>query len=323
MSGDATVTLLWGEHPFLLREAAREVLGDVRARELDGADWEDGLTADLATPSLFGERRGLLVTNAQDLSSDAAIEVGRFAAAPAGDARLILAFVVGPRAKGPPKKVVDALGTSVEVRRVAVDRKELPGWLVHRAKARGIPATPQGATALVQTLGEDPAILDQAVEQLGGSHAEQGLTPQTVAAQFRGLGDRRIWDLTDAAFGGNLPGAMRTLTAMLAAGEEPLALLGGIASRLRDLIRVRSLPPRTPLGEVARLAGLRFDWQAKRYVQQAKRFEESELASIHHELVAADGILKQGGAGDVVLPSIVARIAGGQPLGRGVRAGSA
>lgn len=323
MSESAPVVLLWGEHSFLLREAAREALGHLRAQEVEGGEWEEGLTGDLATPSLFGETRGLLVTNAQDLSSDAAAEVGRYAAAPSPDARLILAFVAGPRSKGPPKKLLDALGGSVEVRRVAVERKELAGWVVRRAKGRGIPATPQGANALVQTIGEDPHILDQAVEQLAASHAEQGLTPQTVTAQFRGLGDRRIYELTDAAFGGNLPGAMRTLAAMLAAGEEPLALLGGIASRLRDLIRVRSLPPRTPLGEVARLAGLRFDWQARRYVEQAKRFEEEDLAAIHHELVEADGILKQGGAGDVVLPALVARIAGGHGVGRAVRAGSA
>jgi DNA polymerase-3 subunit delta len=322
VSSGAPVLLLWGEHPFLLREAARQAFGDRRAQEIDGASWEAGLTSDLATPSLFGETRALLVTDAQDLPVEAVEEIGRYAAAPSDQARLVLAFVVGSRAKGPPKKLLTALGESVEVTRIAIDRKELPTWLVRRAKERGMQATPKGATALVQTLGEDPSILDQAVEQLAGSHAEAGLTPETVAAQFRGLGDRRIWDLTDAAFGGHLPVAMRTLSAMLRAGDEPLALLGGIASRLRDLIRVRSLPPGTPLGEVARLAGLRFDWQAKRYVEQARRFQEEELAAIHHQLVEADGILKQGGAGNVVLPQVVARIAGGQTMGRGVRAGA-
>ena len=72
---------------------------------------------------------------------------------------------------------------------------------------------------------------------------------------------------------------------------------------------------------MARQAGLRFDWQARRYVEQAKRYREEDLAAIHQELVEADGILKQGGAGDVVLPSIVARIAGDQPVARGARVG--
>lgn len=322
MSSGAPVLLLWGEHAFLLRESARQAFEDRRVQEIEGSEWELGLTGDLATPSLFGDTRALLVMNAQDLDGDALAEVGHYAASPSPEAKLVLAFVVGSRSKGPPKKLLDGLGSSVEVTRVAVDRKDLPTWVVKRAKARGIPANPKGATALVQTLGEDPSILDQAVEQLAASHTEAGLTPETVAAQFRGLGDKRIWDLTDAAFGGHLPVAMRTLAALLEAGDEPLALLGGIASRLRDLIRVRALPPGTPLGEVARLAGLRFDWQARRYVEQARRFEEEDLADIHHQLVEADGILKQGGGGDVVLPQIVARIAGGQAAGRGVRAGA-
>ena len=64
----APVYLFWGEDEFLLREAALEILGDLRPREVDGADWEGGETADLATPSLFGERRALLVTNAKALA---------------------------------------------------------------------------------------------------------------------------------------------------------------------------------------------------------------------------------------------------------------
>ncbi len=49
-------------------------------------------------------------------------------------------------------------------------------------------------------------------------------------------------------------------------------LLGAITSRLRDLIRVQSLPERLAPAEAARQAGLRFDWQVRRYREQAKRF---------------------------------------------------
>ena len=309
MSKAAPVVMLWGEHLFLLRDAAREIFGEVHPQEIDGGEWQGGLTGDLATPSLFGEQRGLLVANAQDLSAEAAAEVGRYATAPSPDARLVLAFVVSSRSKGPPKKVLEVLGTSVEVRRVAVDRKELPAWVAARAKARGMPATPQGAKLLVDTLGEDPAALDQAVEQLASSHAREGLTPVTVNAQFRGLGERRIWDLTDAAFTGNVAGAMRTLTALLDAGEEPLALLGGIASRLRDLIRVRALPPKIPLAEVARQAGLRFDWQARRYLQQAGNFSLAELVRVHERITEVDRALKSGGTADVIMPTLITEIA--------------
>ena len=313
MSPDAApVLLLWGESAFLLRQAALGAFGQTRAVEVDSSDWRPGATADLATPSLWGEERGLLITGAQALPREGLAEMARYAAQPAPGARLVLTFQVGARAKGPPRATLKALGDAVEVRRVVVERRDLPDWVGRRAEARGVPVVPKGVQALIQTLGEDPAVLDQAVEQLAGSHPSEGVTPQTVAAQFRGLGDRRIWELCDAAFGGDLAGAMRALVGMLEAGEEALVLLAGIGSRLRDLIRVRSLPPRTPLAEVARRAGLRFDWQARRYRDQAQRFAEEGLARLHTDLVDADRALKQGGTGEMVLATVVSRIAAEQ-----------
>ena len=311
---DDALLLLWGDSTFLLRQAAIEAFGDIRPTEIEGPAWRPGATSDLATPSLFGEERGLLITAAQGLPREGLEELGRYASRPAPGGRLVLTYEVGPRAKGPPKGVLSALGKAVAVRRVAVDRKSLPEWVRERARVRGIPATPQGVQALVQTVGEDPGVLDQAVEQLASSHPQDGVTPRAVGAQFRGLGDRRIWELCDAAFGGDPAGAMRALIGMLDAGDEPLVVLAGIASRMRDLVRVRSLPPKTPLAEVARRAGLRFDWQARRYRDQAKRFAPGALSMIHGELVEADRALKQGGRGDTVLVKVVSRIgeAGGQ-----------
>jgi DNA polymerase III delta subunit len=304
------VLLLWGTDAFLLREAGREVFEEIEPTVTSGSGWRPGLTADLATPSLLGEPRGLLVTEAHALPEDALEEVAGYAAARGGDALLLLCWEVGPRAKGPPKGLLTRLGDGVDVRRVAVERRDLPRWVLARARRRGLRATPPGATALIQTVGEDPAGLDQAVEQVAGSHPAEGLTPDSVAAQFRGFGDRRTWELCDAAFTGDAPGAFRALAGMIDAGEEPLMILGGVASRMRDLLRVASLPPRTPLGDVARAAGLRFDWQARRYRDQARRFTPAQLRALHGAVTESDALIKQGGAGDVILAMVVSRIAG-------------
>jgi DNA polymerase III subunit delta len=304
------VALLWGEDRFLLRESARAVFDAGEPTVVSAEEWRSGLTADLATPSLLGEPRGLLVLDAEELPDEGLEEVARYAAGPAPDAPLVLCWAVGARSKGPPKGVLTRLGQAVDVRKVGVERKELTRWVLDRANRRGVRATPQGATTLVQTVGEDPATLDQAVEQVATAHPGEGLTPGSVEAQFHGFGDRRIWELCDAAFSGDSATALRAVTGMLEAGDEPLVVLGGIASRLRDLLRVSALPPRTPLAQVAQAAGLRFDWQARRYRDQARRYTPAQLRAIHTELVEADRSLKQGGVGDVVLPMLVARIAG-------------
>jgi DNA polymerase-3 subunit delta len=310
MTSAPLLVVLWGDDPFLLRTEALELLGETRPTEVDASEWVPGATADLATPSLFGEARALVVTDAGNLPAEGRDEVSRYAAAPAPGASLILLVEVGPRAKGPPAALTKTLPKGVEVRRVAVERRELPGWIRGRARKRGLPASAAGASALVETLGEDPAALDQAVEQLAVAYPKEGITPETVAAQFRGLGERRVWELTDLVFGRDLPGALRALAALLEAREEPLVILGGIAARLRDLLRIRGLPERMPPAEAARAAGLRFDWQVRRYRDQARRFGEGELAELHEHVGEADRLLKQGAPGDVVLTKLLVRMAG-------------
>jgi DNA polymerase-3 subunit delta len=306
----APISLLWGEDPFLLREAALELVGpDIQAREIDGAAWQGGELADLATPSLFGEPRALVITDCRSLPDEGIRELGLYLAAPDPDAPLVLCATVGERAKAPAAlvKLVEPLGT---VREVKLARKDLATWLVQRGKGRGLDLAPDAAAALVETLGEDPAALDQGLVQLGSAFPGERLTRELASQQFRGLGDQHIWDLCDAAFGRDLEVAIRSLRTLLEGRDDPLMILGGVVSRLRDLLRVRSLPDRIPLPELARAAGLRFDWQARRYRDQARRFSLEELVQIHREIVEADRALKSGASGDVVLPVLIAAIAG-------------
>lgn len=301
--------LLWGEDAFLLREASFEILGDLRPREVDAADWAGGETADLATPSLFGERRALLVSNAKALPVEALKELTRYLGAPDPEAPLILLATVGERAKAPAAlvKLIKPVGTITEVR---VQRKDLPSWLQRRARAKALGLAPDGATGLVERMGQEPGALEQALDQLAAAFPGERITAALVARQFRGLGEQQVWDLCDRAFGRDLPGAMRSLRTLLESNEAGLLILGGITARLRDLIRVRFLPERLPPAELARHAGLRFDWQARRYREMAARFSPEELLGIHERLTWADRALKSGATEDVVLPLVVTAIAG-------------
>jgi DNA polymerase III delta subunit len=195
------------------------------------------------------------------------------------------------------------------ITQVQVARKELEPWLVQRATGIGVELAPQAARALVQTLGEDLAQLTAALEQLAAAFEGTKITPTEVHRQFRGLGEQKTWDLCDRAFGKDLPGAIRALRAIEENGDEALMVLGGIAVRVRDLIRVRALPDRTPMAQVAKQAGLRFDWQARRYQQQARNYSLDELVAIHDRIAETDRALKSGAPGDVVMPVLIAAIA--------------
>jgi DNA polymerase III subunit delta len=317
-SGRAPVHLLWGEDAFLLRDAAAELLGDVQPVEVDAAEWKGGETSDLATPSLFGDRRALLVTDVRSLPDDGLTELKAYLRRPAPDAPLVLLAVVGERGKAPASlaKLVDPVG---DVREVKVARKDLPGWVMRRAAVRSVQLAPDAAAALVGSIGEDPAALDQALVQLSTAFPDERVTSEVVGRQFRGLGDQHTWDLCDRAFRRDLPGAMRSLRTLTESRADPLMILGAVAARLRDLIRVRALPEGMSSPEAARAAGLRFEWQARAYRDQARRFTPAELTQIHEQVVEADRMLKSAGADAavVVMPMLIARIAG-QPVTAGV-----
>ena len=303
------MALLWGEDGFLLREAALDLMAGVQPVEVDAREWRGGELADLATPSIFGEQRALLVTDARRLPKAALDEIADYLRDPLPEARLVLLAEVPERASAP-AALAKLIKGSGEVRHVTVARKDLPAWVLERARHHGAEGAPDAARALVDTVGDQPAALDAAVQQLAVAYPGRKLVRAMVLEQFRGLGEQRVWDLCDRAFGRDLPGSVRALRSLLESREDPLVILGGMASRLRDLVRVKALPERLPAAEVARAAGLRFDWQGRRYRDQVKRFEMRELLDLHGRVVEADRELKSGAPGDVVLPVVVAAVAG-------------
>jgi DNA polymerase-3 subunit delta len=304
------VTLLWGEDSFLLREAALELFGDISPTEVDASDWQGKELEDLATPSLFGERRGLLINDARSLSKDAIATLTVFLQTPLDpDSPLVICCPVSERAKAPAAldKLVKPVGTVVQV---AVARRDLEPWLIQRADKIQLQLSQPAARALVETLGEETGRLVAALDQLGSAFPGSAITPQLVTEQFSGLGDQKVWDLCDNAFGKDMPAAIRSLRSLEAAGDEPLMILGAIAARLRDLIRVRSLPDKMPLAQVAKAAGLRFEWQSRRYRQQAGNYSMAQLLELHGHVVDADRAMKSGAGGQVIVPVLIAAIAG-------------
>lgn len=308
MSKAPPAVLLWGEDAFLLREEAFRLLGDIRPREVDASEWSGTELQDLATPSLFGEKRALLVTDARSLPKEALSELGGYLSAPDPGSPLILCCVVAERGK-PPAALQKLVAQAGLVSQVRLQRKDLEPWLLERAKATGLDMTPPAARVLVETIGEDAGQLATSVQQLASAFPGQRVGPSEVHGQFRGLGEQRTWDLCDKAFGKDLPGAIRALRSIEEGGGDPLMVLGGIAARLRDLIRVRALPDRMPLAELAKRAGLRFDWQARRYSQQARNFSMEDLVTLHRRVVEADRAMKSGATGDAIMPALVVSIA--------------
>ena len=249
---DASVTLLWGEDEFLLRERALDLLGELKPTEVDGGEWQGHELQDLATPSLFGEPRALLITDAKSLPKEAIADLAAYLASPDPDAPLVICAQVGDRAKVPAAldKLVKPVGQVLEVK---IARKDLEPWLLQRAKRDGVDITPPAVHALVDVLGEEPGQLVAALRQLGSAFTGQRVTPLIVAQQFRGLGEQKVWDLCDRAFGKDLPGAIRSRRSI----EEGRDDAAHGAGRHREPVARPDEGPRAARPDAARGAGTR------------------------------------------------------------------
>jgi len=257
---------------------------------------------------MLDRARALIVTDVRALPKEAMGELGAYVASPDPEAPLVLCCAVAERGK-PPAALLKLIEPVGGVTQVQLQRKDFEPWLLQRAGRAGVDLTPPAARTLVETIGPSAAQLVGAVQQLADAFPAQRIGPAEIHRQFRGLGEQKTWDLCDKAFGKDLPGAIRALRSIEEGGDEALMVLGGIAARLRDLIRVRSVSDQVPLSQVAKAAGLRFDWQARRYRQQAGNYSLEELVAIHLQVTEADKALKSGATGDVVMPALVAAIA--------------
>jgi DNA polymerase-3 subunit delta len=251
-----------------------------------------------------------MINDARSLTKEAVAELSAYLAAPDPAALLVICAQVGERGRVP--AALDRLVKPVgDVVHVEIKRKDLEPWLARRASTLGLDLPVPAARALVETLGEEPGQLVAAMQQLAAAFPGQRLSPAIVAQQFRGLGEQKVWDLCDRAFSRDVPGAIRSWRSLEEGGDDPLKVLGAVSSRLRDLIRVQSLPDRMPPAELAKRAGLRFEWQARRYQRQAARFSLAQLVRLHERIAEADRALKSGASGDTVMPALVVAIAAG------------
>jgi DNA polymerase-3 subunit delta len=195
---------------------------------------------------------------------------------------------------------------------------ERSSWLRAEVRRLGRKADEAAIAALVDTVGQD-------LRELAGSVAKLHvavppptvLTAGHVAEYLAQTADRGIFELTDAVFAADAATALDRLDALIDQGEDPIRLLGFIASQLRLLLRVAD-HPELPKGQVASLlgGGVR-DWQVDRARRQLRRFRPGDLHRALDLIAEADAHIRNGTSSPrLLLELLISRLAGaGAPAG--------
>lgn len=294
----ASLCLVLGDEELLANRAVAAAIASVRARE-PGAEVQEHAGAEMSagdlmaavSPSLFGAARVVVVRDAQDLRKDAAAALLDYVKSPEPDVTLVVVHAGGVKGRA----LADALRAAGAA--VTSAAKLKPGERVEftRSEVRrlGGRCTEDAAQALVAAVGHDLRELAAACSQLVADTSGT-IDRAAVARYYRGQGDVRGYNISDAVMAGNLAGALEGLRWALRSGVDPVPLASALSDGVRAFARVASAPGSEQ--QVAALAGVPA-WKVRNIRSQARAWSPEALAAATR--IAAEGnAAVRGGAED-------------------------
>ena len=270
-----------------------------------------GDIADALAPSLFSERRALILRDLQDLPEDNREEIVRYLASP--DETMTVVFVHKGGVKG--KALLDAI-KKVKPEIIACEplkkEAEKEGFVKELFLDIGRKATPGAVSALVGALGSDMRELQAAVSQIAAD-APAGVIDEVMIDKFhQGRVETTGFDVADATLDGDLSAALIALRSALETGTDPVMITSAIASSLRSLAKVSGANRGTKSFELAGSLGMA-PWQIDKARRQLHRWSPGAMADAVGAIAQADAEVK-GAASDPIyaLEKAVTRIVSSQ-----------
>lgn len=133
---------------------------------------------------------------------------------------------------------VESVGGVVAEER-SLKPKELPRWVVERAREAGLELDLGAARALVHQVGERQQRLQREVEKLALYFGpEASVHVEEVQAASANSSERKVYSLADAVVAGKGQVATRALLELRQQGERVPGLLFGVVRRLRDAVQI-------------------------------------------------------------------------------------
>lgn len=292
--------LLTGASELLLHRAAERLLDDLRAEgplevvDVRASDLgtsgagESGLP-DLRTGSLFGDRRAVLVRDAQELAAQPAATLVAELDQPTPPEATVVLLANGTGRIQKLAKRISEHGGRVDVAppREWEDRR-WASMVADELRRHGRTATPDAVTALLRHAGLDPSAVAEKAAQVAAAAPVGRIEAAHVEAVVTGLGSRGSFAVADAMCDRKPAEALTLLRGVLASGDDPVMVLGALAYRLRSIVAVagkvdpKSVGLNVSGGQAGRLRGVRAN------------FGPGELTAAYRTLAEADVELKGG-----------------------------
>lgn len=294
--------LILGSEAALADRALAKLQAELKTENAEitsihAADAVIGDIADALAPSLFSERRALVIRDLQDLPEESKDEITRYLDQP--DSSTTVIFIHKSGVKG--KALLDAIKKikpeiiPCEPLKKEAEKQEFVKNLFLDA---GRKATPAAIAALVNAIGGDLRELTAACSQIIADAPAGPIDEKEVDKYHHGRIETTGFDVADAALDGNLSVALLQLRAAIETGTDPVMVTSAIASALRSMAKVSGANRSAKSFELAGQLGMA-PWQIDKARRQLSGWTPRGIVSAVSAIALADAQVK-GAASDPI-----------------------
>ena len=296
------IYLLLGSEAALADRALSKIVAELKEERAEittlfAGEVSVGEISDALSPSLFSERRALVLRDLQDLIEDAKIEITRYLEST--DPTLTLVLVHKGGVKG--KALLDQI-KKAKPELIACDplkkESEKEDFVKNLFIDLGRKASPAAISALVNAAGTDLRELSAAVSQLASDTPAGVIDESHVNKYHQGKIETTGFDVADKVMEGNFAESLITLRHAITTGTDPVMITSAIASSLRGIAKVSGTNRAQKSFELAGELGMA-PWQIDKARRQLNGWNANTLTAAVEAIAKCDAQVK-GGASDPI-----------------------
>ena len=289
------ILLIHGGESVLADRALAEALavrGEFERTVLDGSGLEIGRYGEAVAPSLFADKRVVVIKDLQDVISEVQEEIESLFDQLDPNLHLIFIHKGGVKGKGLLDKIKKLKPEIItcEPMKKASDKEEF----VRQEFARhGRKISASAVTALVDATGSDTRELAAACSQISfdTNAGKAVIDEEDVAKYYQGRIEATGFDVADATLSGNPTAALVALRNALDSGTDPIMIVSALTSSIRTLAKVSGAPRNANAFQLAGSLGLA-PWQIDKARRQLSKWSPALIAFSVQELSRADVAIK-------------------------------
>jgi DNA polymerase-3 subunit delta len=178
---------------------------------------------------------------------------------------------------------------------VPPSERDLPGWVMARAKKIGLKLDAPAAKLLAELIGPDAYMLASELDKLLAYSGGEVVREADVRELVSRAKEHKGWELADAVLEGQGAKAARVLYELLEDGQPAQLILATIAGRYRRIAITRDMLDRGESGSaIAARVGMKVGYGLDRLIEQAQRLPLPAVRTAYARLIEADLDVKRG-----------------------------